>query len=109
MICHINTTELLKFYLFFLSTSPAETKEKNPFSSDLSYSSFAPWLGSSCRVGPIVPKTEILKGFSDRLCDKSPPVDSHAVEDTVLKLIESKKVFLLQMYYLYIHTFYCGQ
>lgn len=95
--------------LSFLSTSPAETKKRNPFSRDLSYSSFALWLGSPCRVGPIVPKTKILKRFSVRLCDKSPPVDSHAVEDTVLKLFESKKVFLFQMYYLYIHTFYLGQ
>ncbi len=39
-----------------------------------------------------------------RLCDKSPPVDSRAVEDTVLKLIESKKVFLFQMYFcIYTH------
>ncbi|MGL5904517.1 MAG: hypothetical protein ACRCZO_17675 [Cetobacterium sp.] len=78
--------------LAFLLASPIETKERNPFSSELSYSSFAPWLGSSCRAGSVLPKTEILKGFSDRLSDKSPPVDLHAVEDTVLKLLESKKV-----------------
>ncbi len=31
MICHINTTELLRFDLSFLSTLLAETKEKKPY------------------------------------------------------------------------------
>ncbi|KAL6481153.1 hypothetical protein MHYP_G00092330 [Metynnis hypsauchen] len=35
----------------------------NPFSSILTYSELAPWIGENTRAGDIVPKTEILKGL----------------------------------------------
>ncbi len=63
MIFHINTTELLRFDLFFLSTSPVETKEKNPFSSDLSYSSFAPGLDPPAGLDQLFQKRRSLKDF----------------------------------------------
>lgn len=63
----------------------------NPYTSPLTYSSFTPWLGESVRVED-VPKTEALKGFSQR--DQLPTSSSITAfdEDTILRLLDSYPV-----------------
>nr|XP_023671165.1 HMG domain-containing protein 3-like [Paramormyrops kingsleyae] len=67
------------------------TKSKNPFTGKVSYSAFAPWIGALSRVGPVVPKTEVLKGFSRHLSDSDAKPKGSISEDTFLHLLESKK------------------
>ncbi|XP_062371647.1 uncharacterized protein LOC134059102 [Sardina pilchardus] len=64
------------------------TTTANPYNSPLAYSSFTPWLGERVRVGDVVPKTEALKGFSQK--DQLPSSLSMTVdEDTILTVLDS--------------------
>ncbi len=65
----------------------------NPFSSPLTYSAFAPWIGQHTRLHDKLPKTEVFKGLSQServssVCRKSQDVD----EDQILQILDSKSV-----------------
>lgn len=66
--------------------------KKKTFCSELTYSGFAPWVGESSRVGPVLPKTEFLKGLSKRLNNVARHPSSSSLEDVLFKELDSKKV-----------------
>lgn len=51
---------------------PLSGSSQNPLSSSLTYSAFIPWIGQFSRISGVIPKTDILKGLSqkDRLWTK---------------------------------------
>lgn len=51
--------------------------------------------GPATRVGDVLPKTEILKGFSKATTDTKTQKDRRFNEDELLRLIESKKVIYI--------------
>lgn len=52
-------------------------------------------MGPATRVGDVLPKTEILKGFSKATTDTKTQKDRRFTEDELLRLIESKKVIYI--------------
>ena len=80
----------LEYYDCILKISPG-TSKRNPYQSKTSYSTLAPWMGEDVRSGDCLPKTEVKKGLKKRKNDTK--VSTKMVdEDTILTLIESKKV-----------------
>lgn len=68
-------------------------RSPNPFSNQLSYSDFAPWMGAQTRASNVLPKTKLLKGFSRKNSHDKPTTASATVnEDIILELLEKKKV-----------------
>ncbi|KAL6488972.1 hypothetical protein MHYP_G00027130 [Metynnis hypsauchen] len=67
-----------------------DTTAINPFTSMLPYSAFTPWVGKHTRVHDVIPKTEIVKGLSEKehatLSQGTYCID----EDAILSVLESK-------------------
>ncbi|KAG1930138.1 hypothetical protein F2P79_022560 [Pimephales promelas] len=49
-----------------IATGLCDGSCQNPFSSSLTYSAFTPWIGQYSRMSDVIPKTEILKGLSQK-------------------------------------------
>ncbi len=61
----------------------------NPFSSPLTYSPFAPWIGQHTRLQDKLPYSKVFKGLSQSsVCCKSQDID----EDQILQILDSKSV-----------------
>lgn len=68
----------------------------NPFSTSVGHSTLAPWMGEHTRVGNVLPKTEDKKAMKKKKDEiKQPPKNIN--EDIILQLIESKKVYIVQI------------
>ncbi|KAL2082488.1 hypothetical protein ACEWY4_022306 [Coilia grayii] len=67
------------------------TSSKNPFCRELDYSAFAPWVGEFSRVGPVLPKTEVLKGLSKQLNSTEKSTASFPIEDALFRVLDTKK------------------
>ncbi|KAG9276448.1 hypothetical protein AMEX_G8762 [Astyanax mexicanus] len=67
------------------------TRSKNPFCKELGYSAFAAWVGEACRAGPVLPKTEVLKGLSKHFNNPGKITPSLPLEDVLFRVLDSKK------------------
>ncbi|KAA0721253.1 hypothetical protein E1301_Tti018150s11, partial [Triplophysa tibetana] len=73
-----------------IATGFSDESASNPFASSLTYSAFPPWIGQCSRLSDVIPKTEILKGLSqkDRLWTKRP--SEEVDEDSILQILDTK-------------------
>ncbi|XP_076839097.1 uncharacterized protein LOC143484316 [Brachyhypopomus gauderio] len=66
------------------------TTMTNPYKTTLTYSAFTPWLGPDIRLHDVVPKTEILKGLSQKDQAVSSRGGLNIDEDAILQALDSK-------------------
>ena len=97
---HVNETY---GYHFKISLGTSTT---NPYESKASYLTLAPWMGEDVRKEDTLPKTEAKKGMKKRKEDPKVPARK-LDEDTILSMLELKKVCFIENVSSYCCHLYC--